>query len=156
MQDGAQKMKVLRTWVLMADGARARLVSAEGHGRTLHVVEKSEFEADHRPNRELRRDKPTRVYESHGDTRHGVEPKKDPHRELKRSFAHEIAGALDVNLSQHNFDRLILVAPPVALGDLRKALSEAVKATIVAEVAMDLTKVPNSEIPGHIEGLIPV
>ena len=149
-------MSAAKTWVLIADGARARLVAAEGHGKTLHVIEQHEFHADHSPNRELQRDKPVRVFESHGATRHGVEPKSDPHRELKRHFAHEIAEALDENLSQRRFDRLVMVAPPVTLGDLRRALSEAVKASVIAEVVMDLTKVPNSEVPRHIEGLIPI
>jgi protein required for attachment to host cells len=141
-------MKAAKTWVVIADGARARLVSAEGHGKMLHVS------ADHRPNRELQDDKPSRVYESHGETRHGVEPKTDPHRELKRDFARIIAEALEDSLHLKHFDRLVVVAPPVTLGDLRTALSEAVKASVIAEVAMDLTKIPNSEVPRHIEDLI--
>ena len=147
-------MKAAKTWVVIADGARARLVSAEGHGKALHVVEQCEFSADHRPNRELQDDKPSRVYESHGETRHGVEPKTDPHRELKRDFAHLVADELDDSLSLKKFDRLVVVAPPVTLGDLRNALSERVKASVIAEVAIDLTKVPNSEVPRHIEDLI--
>jgi protein required for attachment to host cells len=149
-------MKAAKTWIVIADGARARLVSAEGHGEMLHVVEQREFSSDHRPNRELQRDRPARVYESHGETRHGVEPKTDPHRELKRDFAQVIAEALDDSLALKHFDRLIVVAPPVTLGDLRRALSEAVKASVIAEVAMDLTKTPNSEVPRHIEDIIPI
>jgi protein required for attachment to host cells len=147
-------MEAAKTWVVIADGARARLLSAEGHGKGLHVVEQREFSADHRPNRELQDDKPSRVFDSHGDTRHGVEPKTDPHRELKRDFAQVIAEALDYSLTLKHFDRLVVVAAPVTLGDLRSALSDAVKASVIAEVAMDLTKVPNSEVPRHIEDLI--
>ena len=147
-------MKTVKTWVVIADGARARLVSAEGHGKMLHVVEQREFSADHRPDRELQDDKPSRVFESHGEARHGVEPKTDPHRELKRDFAQVIAQALDDSLSLKHFDRLVVVAAPVTLGDLRSALSDAVKASVIAEVAMDLTKVPNSEVPRHIEDII--
>lgn len=144
------------TWVLIANGARGRLVSAEGHGKTLRVIELREFAASHEPNRELDRDKPSRVFESHGATRHAIEPKSDTHRELKRDFAAEIAEALDASLQQKKFGRLVIAAPPVTLGDLRKALSEAVRLKIVAEIAMDLTKVPNSEVPSHIEGVVRV
>jgi protein required for attachment to host cells len=149
-----RNMRAAKTWVVIADGARARLVSAEGHGSALHIVEQREFHADRSPNRELQRDRPTRVFESHGATRHGIEPKTDPHRELKRDFAQVIAEALDDSLSLKQFDRLVVVAPPVTLGDIRSALSETVKASVIAEVAMDLTKVPNSDIPRHIEDLI--
>ena len=142
-------MKTEKTWVLIADGARARLVAAEGHGKGLQLIEKLEFSADHSPNRELLHDKSARVFESHG-----VEPKTDPHRELKRDFAKEIAEALDANVACNEFDKLVVVASPVTLGDLRRALSEAVKAKVIAEVSKDLTKVPNHEIARHIEDLI--
>ncbi len=149
-------MKADKTWVLIADGARARLVAAEGHGKSLQLVEKLELSAGHRPNRELLDDKPSRVFESHGATRHSVEPKSDPHRELKRDFAQELAEVLDASLDKHEFDKLVVVASPVTLGDLRRALSEAVKAAVIAEVSKDLTKVPNHEIARHIEDLIPI
>ncbi len=144
------------TWVLIANGARARLVSAVGHGKALHVVELREFAASHEPNRELGHDKPARVFESHGATRHAVEPKTDAHRELKRDFAAVLAEALDASVVQNEFDRLVIAAPPVTLGDLRKSLSEAVRAKVTAEIATDLTKVPNNEVPSHIEDVIRV
>lgn len=147
-------MTAAKTWVVIADGARARLVSAEGHGKNLYVVEQHEFSAKHPPNKELQDDKPTRVFDSHGEARHSVEAKTDPHRELKRDFANSIADELDTSLSLKKFDQLVVVAPPITLGDLRNALSEAVKASVIAEVAKDLTKVPNSDLPSHIEDLI--
>jgi protein required for attachment to host cells len=149
-----QDMEAAKTWVVIADGARARFVSAEGHGKALRIVEQREFNSDHRPNRELQADKPSRVFESHGSARHAVEPKTDPHRELKRDFAHVIAEALDDSLTLKHFNRLVVVAPPVTLGDLRSVLTEAVKASVIAEVAMDLTKIPNSQVARHIEDLI--
>lgn len=149
-------MKSPKTWILIANGARARIVAAEGRGKALRIVEKLELRGDHSPNRDLQRDKPTRVFESNGDARHGVQAKTDPHRELKRDFAQVIADTLDENLSQKHFERLVVVAPAVTLGDLRTALSEAVKSTVVSEVVMDLTKVPNNEVARHIEDAIPL
>jgi protein required for attachment to host cells len=149
-------MTTSKTWILIADGARARLLSAEGRRKALHVVEKLELQADHRPTHELERDRPTRVYEAHGSARHAVEPKSDPHRELKRDFAEQIAVVLDENLKKGNFEKLVVAAAPVTLGDLRKAMSAAVKDSVVAEVAMDLTKVPNSDVPQHIEDVVPL
>ncbi len=146
------------TWVLIADGARARLVEAERHGGKLRLIEKLELSAGHGPNRDLGNDRPARVFESRmhakGTMRHAVEPKTDQHRELKRDFAKEIAELLDVKLGQHQFDELVVVAAPVTLGDLRRALSDAVKLTIIAEVSKDLTKVPNDEVMRHIDGLV--
>jgi protein required for attachment to host cells len=78
--------------------------------------------------------------------RHANEPKFDPHRELKRSFAEHLAGTISGHLENAAFDRLIVVAAPVTLGDLRAAFSDAVKARITAEFDKDLTKIPNTEI----------
>ena len=149
-------MKTSKTWLLIADGARARLLTVEGHGRTLHVVEKLQLHADHRPTHELVRDRTARVYEAHGSARHAVESKSDPHRELKRDFAQEVAVVLDQSLADGDFDRLVVAAAPVTLGDLRKAMSPGVKAKVLAEVAKDLTKIPDADVPRHIEDLIPL
>jgi protein required for attachment to host cells len=149
-------MKTQKTWILIMDGARARLVAAEGHGKGLQLIEKLELFADHSPSRELKHDRPSRVFESNNPTRHGIEPKTDPHRKLKRDFANQLAEVLDAYLAQHEFDKLVVVAAPVTLGDLRLALTESVKATVIAEVSKDLTKIPNSEIAQHIEDLIRV
>ena len=54
-------------------------------------------------------------------------------------------------LEQHAYDRLIIVAPPVALGDLRTAISDHVRAKVVGEVSHDLTKTPNGEVIEHLK-----
>lgn len=148
-------MKHPTTWGIIADGARARLVDISGCGKDLKITEIEEFSGDHDASRDLLRDRPSRVHKSHGHTRHAVERKSDPHRELKRHFADVLAEALDEAFHLKRFDRLVIVAPPVTMGDLRKALTGQVKDAVCAELAMDLTKVPNSEISSHLEGAVP-
>jgi protein required for attachment to host cells len=149
-------MKPSKTWVLIADGARARLVVAAAHGKHVDVVEKAEFSTGHAASHDIGRDSPPRVHESLGATRHAIEPKSDPHRELKRDFAETLAQALDDIVTKEHIDSLVIAAAPVTLGDLRKALSERVKKIVFAEVAMDLTKVPNDELGEHIRHLMPL
>jgi protein required for attachment to host cells len=55
---------------------------------------------------------------------------------------------------QKSYDRLVIVATPVTLGDLRAAISDHVRDKIVGEVAQDLTKIPNGEIAEHIKGVL--
>lgn len=148
-------MKKTTTWLLIADGARGRILSVEGHGASRQFVEVEEFSGDHAANRDLLRDKPTRVYESQGEARHANEPKSDPHRELKRSFAEHIADAISAHLAKAAFDKLIVVAAPVTLGDLRAAFSDTVKARITAEIDKDLTKTPNTGIASIIGDALP-
>ena len=54
------------------------------------------------------------------------------------------------------FERLVIAAAPTALSDLRPALSEAVKATIIAELPKDLTNIPTAKLAEHFDGLIAV
>ena len=83
--------------------------------------------------------------------RHAIEPRTDPHKEAERKFSLELAQMLDKELASNKFEKLIVVAPPVMLGDLRKALSKRVGSAVVAEIAKDLTKIPEKEIVEHLE-----
>ncbi len=88
--------------------------------------------------------------------RHAIEPRTDPHRELKRTFAHELADMLDQRLTEKAYDRLVIVAPPKALGDLRAALSAHVKPLVYAELNKDLVKTPTAELPSHLGAVMAI
>jgi len=149
-------MKPTTTWILIADGARARIFANHGPGKGIEAVAGGEFDADHRPDREIMSDKPGRSFESVGTTRHAIEPHHDPHRELKRAFSERLAAMLDEQLATKAFDRVILVAPPEMLGDLRSALSPHVQAAVYAELDKDLTKTPVQELPSHLAAVLAV
>ena len=147
-------MKPLRTWILIADGARARILENSGPDHRLIAVDGLEFNGDHSATHELVTDRQGRSFSSHGPGRSAIEARSDPHRELKTKFAEHLAEILDRELAQGRFHRLILVAAPATLGDLRHAISPHVHKTIVGELASDLTKTPNSEIAGHLKDLL--
>lgn len=149
-------MKPTTTWILIADGAHARLFANHGPGKGIEAVEGGVISHDHRPDHELLRDSPTRTFESVGETRHAITPKTDPHRELKRDFARQLAELLDRSYTAKAFDRLVLVAPPTALGDLRAALSDHLKPHIYAELDKDLVKTPTAELPQHLGAVLAV
>jgi protein required for attachment to host cells len=52
------------------------------------------------------------------------------------------------------YDRLVIVTAPSALGDLRAANSEQVRAKVTGEVAKDLTKTPDGEVAGHLKNVL--
>jgi protein required for attachment to host cells len=147
-------MKPKRTWVLIADGGNAKVFESERPGSDLTQVEGMTLTADLPANRDILTDRPGRTHESQGRARHAKENPSDPHRELKRAFARRLAGILEARLAEQRFDRLVLVAPPATLGDLRDALPKSVKARVTAELAHDLVKTPHSELPGHLEGVL--
>lgn len=149
-------MKPTKTWILIADGARARIFLNEGPGKGVTPVDGGAFESGHQASREILEDRPGRTFESADTSRHAYEPRSDPHRELKRTFAGQLAAMLDQRLLEKAYDRVILVAPPAMLGDLREALTDAVRAVLYAELDKDLTQTPAQELPGHLGEVLAV
>jgi protein required for attachment to host cells len=70
----------------------------------------------------------------------------DFHQLQKDNFAHEAADMLKKKALANEFDKLIVVAPPKTLGELRKHYHKEVEARIAGEVAKDLTNMPVAEI----------
>lgn len=147
-------MKPTRTWILIADGAHARIIEAIGKDHGLHEVPGTETRLHIPPSRLLGRAEPGRVHESVGYTRHAIEPKSDPHKLLEVQFAEQLADQLHQYVEAKAFDRLVVVAPPTMLGYLRKSLGSDVTGKLIAEVDKDLTKVPNNEVASYLETVI--
>ncbi len=141
-------MKPVITWILIADGARAHVLENTGPNKGVFAKDDLVFAGDHRPSRDVRHDRPGRTFESVGTLRHAKQPPTDPHDKLKSEFAHTVAEALDRHAG--SFDRLILVAPPSALGAFRKALTPRVAAKVTKEVGKDLTHMPSTEVAAHL------
>ena len=147
-------MKPTRTWVLIADGARARILENDGPNRGLTAMDGLVFHGDHSATHDLVPDREGPSFSSHGPGRSAIDSRCDPHRDLKTKFAHQLADVLAQGLEQNSYDRLVIVAPPVMLGDLRTAITDHVRALVIGEVAQDLTKTPNSEVAEHLKGVL--
>ena len=140
---------------MIADGAHAKVYQYSEEKPKLEAVKDISFEIDLPRTHDIVTDRPGRSFESQGRTRHAKSGRSDPHRELKRNFAHKVAAALKVSLTDKRYDKLVLVAPPVTLGDLRDALTKGVQARVIAEVAQDLIKIPASRLPTHLADVLP-
>ncbi len=149
-------MKPVRTWILIADGARARIVLNDGPGHGVKALPGHVFESEVPAGREIMADRQGRSFESSGDGRHAMEPPSDPRRLKKQSFAGELAVHLHEACLRKEFDRLIVVAPAVTLGDLRKAMTDPVRKVLTAELSKDLTHLPNGDLPKHLESVLAV
>jgi protein required for attachment to host cells len=76
----------------------------------------------------------------------------DWHDLEEHKFARDVAAALEKIVRECKAETLIVIAPPRALADLRKAFHDDVKKKIVAEIDKDLTKLPLYEIEKHLGG----
>ena len=143
-------MKPTITWILVADGARARVLENTGPGKGISPVSGMEYSQDALRNREIMSDRPGRSFESADSTRHAMEPSSDPKRQAEADFVTGLVTMLEGKFKAGAFARLVLVAAPQALGDIRKALPKQLVDVVYGELAKDHTKTPNDEMNKHL------
>ncbi len=149
-------MKAKVTWILIADGATAKVFEHAGPGKGLRAVDELMFSQEPLKAGDIMADRPGRSFSSVGNGRSGIEYSSDPVAVRERRFVENVAAALEQQHQRHAFDRLIIVAAPTALGDLRPALSKGVRDTIMAELPKDLTKLPTPQLESHLADMLPV
>jgi len=147
-------MKARKTWILIADGARARIVQQDGPGKALAPALSHDYAASHAPTRDFGTDKPGRGQGGGTGSHHALDSKVDWHSYEKHLFATQLAGELLEAKSRNAFDDLVLVAPPQALGELRKAFDGRISGAISAELAKDLTHLTIRELGDHLGDVV--
>lgn len=148
-------MPTKRTWILVADAARARTYSTIRGSKNFGEVQGGSFDntALHSHARDTGADRPGRTVDSSGSARHAEEPRSDPHRKEKISFVRLIAKQLEHR--HQEFDCLVFVAPPQILGEMRKAIGAQTVKRLVKEVDKDFTKIPLAELPARLAAILP-
>ena len=144
------RFKKLTTWVVLADGARARILENTGPGTGLVELEEWESAEARKPTRELGTERPGRGHESATEGRHAIAPHGDWHEMEKVNFANDLARYLKRHGDAGKFDQLVLAAPPRTLGELRKSIDAATAGRLKTEINKDLTNIPMAEIGSHL------
>jgi protein required for attachment to host cells len=142
------------TWVVVADGAHARIYFNNGIGKGLAPVPGGTLDTPNLKGREIVSDRPGRSFDSGGQGRHAMESDVDPQRHEETQFLRELAQLLEERAKSHAYDRLVLVAPPRALGALRQALAKNAQSRIVAEVDKDLVAFQADDIAARLGDVI--
>jgi protein required for attachment to host cells/ribosome-associated translation inhibitor RaiA len=143
------------TWIAVLDGTQARFFALRknGDGQVFEEVAEAQSADLPRHSRDERSDRPSGAF-AVGMARGAVEPRHDYIKLAKHNFAREAAGTLDAALADRRYDKLILVAPPRSLGELRELLSERVLACLVHEVPKNLTKLGADALRKKLSGLL--
>jgi protein required for attachment to host cells len=147
-------MRQKTIWILLADGAQARILEYQGRGAGLTQVEGMVFKQEHLENRDIMADKPGRAFSSAGTGRAAMAYPTDPAQYRETTFMAEMADVLESAVQDGAFDELIIAAAPRALGDLRKALPSSVSSRVTAEIDKDLTNIPSDKLEEHFEDVL--
>jgi protein required for attachment to host cells len=136
-------------WVVVCDGAKALVLENAGNRRTPNLRTKEVYEHDDPKTHELGTDKPGRSLSSVGNG-HSAMEQTDWHDMEEQRFLARLASRLDKAVLCGETPSLIVVAPPRAIGVLRKAFTSHVRQAIRAEVEKDYVKLPVDEIARHL------
>lgn len=141
------------SWIVVADSARARIFTVSSGAPGLTEIE--DLVSDNRRSGEIDVDRPGRTFDSADIGRHAKVPRTDPHRHEKARFAAQLAEKVNAAVLKGKFDDLVLVAPPEALGDLRKELCKQAHEKLSSVIEKDLTRVSAHDLPARLGDAIP-
>ena len=140
--------------IVIADGARARLVRCAGDN-ALHTVQEFESDAARERSSGLGTDKPGATMHTGSTAQHAIQPRSDLQQLEKAKFAAVVADAVDTACAREQISGVLLVAPPHALNEVKENLSVAAARKVLGSVAKDLAKVPDHQLQTHLADWIP-
>lgn len=137
-------------WILVADGAHARIFQGGKTDSTLTEVGCFINPEGRAHGRDITTEGPPTVQEGATPTRHGIEP----HTTLREKSAERFARSLDETLlrarDERKYERLVIIAPPHFLGELKQHLSARVRERVVGEIPRNYTALPPAELHQHL------
>lgn len=136
------------TWVLVADGEKALILENHGDEKFPDLRVRRKEEQDNPKTIEQAANRPGRMDDSQGNR--SAFQDTDWHELAKDRFAKDIADLLYDRAHGGAFERLVLVAAPSVLGEIRKAIHKEVADKVVAEVPKTLTTQPLDQIEKNV------
>lgn len=141
------------TWVLVADGEKALFLENVTDAANPYLKVRREESQENPPTREQGTQRPGRYHDGPQVQRSAVQ-ETDWHRLAKERFADELAEMLYGMAHDDFFEKLVIVAPPRILGELRDKMHPEVSQRVVAEIDKTLTNHPIEEIEKIVKGAL--
>lgn len=133
------------TFVVVADGRKMLFFRNEGDADYPQLELERKRRQEDPPDREIKTDDAGSVHASAGTARSKM-GEADFHQLEEDRFAAETADLLYRRAHDGDFEKLLVIAPPNTLGELRKHYHKEVEDRLVGEIAKDLTGHPVVEI----------
>jgi protein required for attachment to host cells len=142
------------TWILVAHRGGARVFENPGPGKGLQLVEDIPHPEGRLKSGEINADKPGRAFDSIGNGRHSMSQEHEAADQVSLMFAKHLCDKLEKARAENRFGKLVLVAEPRLLGELRAALDKPTTALVSATLDKDFVGVDNRDIPKRLGNLI--
>jgi protein required for attachment to host cells len=136
-------------WVVVCDGAKALVLENVGNRLAPSLVTREVYGQPDPKTHELGTDKPGRSFSSVGSG-HSAMEQTDWHEQEEQRFLAKLAARLDKAVLAGETRSLIVVAPPRAIGVLRRQYSAHIRQALKAEVEKDYVRMPVADIARHL------
>ena len=140
-----------RALVLVADGTKVLYLRNHGDQNLIDLRTESHDEREDRKDRELKTDSPGTNKQSMGYGRPAMD-ETDFHQQEEDRWVKDAAEELKKRALRNDFDALAIIAPPKALGTLRKELHKEVERRIVLTINKEMTDRPIPDIEELLVG----
>ena len=140
-----------RALVLVADGTRMLFLRNHGDENQIDLRMEAHDHREDRKDREIKTDAPGTTKQSAGYGRSTYEEPDFQQQEEDR-WIKEAADDLKVRVLRNDFDALAIVAPPKALGVLKKCLHKEVERRLVCTVNKEMSGRPIPDIEALLDG----
>ena len=137
--------------VLVLDGRKTLFFRNNGDENQIDLRTEAHDERDDRKDREIRTDAPGTVQQSAGYG-HSTYEETDFKQQEEDRWVKDAAEELKVRVLRNDFDALAIIAPPKALGVLRKELHKEVERRIVCTINKEMSGRPIPDIEALIDG----
>lgn len=141
------------TWIVVADGAHARIAAWSRAEERLVTAKPYDFAAPHAPNCKFVSDRPG-AFADRGPGAHAYTPKHERREYEKIAFTRDVAAVIDAAAEAEEFDRLVLVAPPPTLGRLRTMLHAKARRRVTKQVAKDLVRLSLPQLERQLAPIV--
>ena len=132
--------------VLVTDGRKTLFFRNHGDENQIDLRTEAHDEREDAPDRDLKTDAPGAIGQSAGYSGRVAYDETDFHQQEEDRWVAEAADKLRQRALQNDFDALAIVAPPKALGVLRKKLHKEVERRVVCEIPKEMTGRPIPDI----------
>ena len=138
------------TWVVVADSSKARFFSLTSKKEAMQELEDLVHTEGRMRDQDEISDRQGGLAGGHGEGGHAFEAPTDIKHHDAEVFAKQIADKLEHGRVNHDYDNLILVAPPAFLGAMRQALNDHVANLVGSSLDKDLVAETEAAIREHI------
>lgn len=139
------------TWVIVADGEKVLFLRNDGGAAAPSLTVERVEQQDNPLHSDQVSDKPGRQSDG-GPGQKSAMDQADWHDLAKERFAADLSDILKRMVQRDRIKKMVLIAPPKVLGEMRDQMHDTVKSRVIAEIPKTLTGHPLPELQKIVIG----